>query len=491
MTIHTSWADNDRVDAGAYLPVALRLDNIQALIIGGGQVAANKLHLLMGRCPHIHIWAEKVGEEISLAAREGRVLLHLGKVTEAHLARHIPHMGIIFAATDDAALNRMVFHIAQKHHVPVCAVDAPAFSSFITPAIIDRTPVQIGISTSGAAPVLARRLREAIEALLPAGLGRAAAFMASYRPWLKNRMPDMTGRKRLWEDFLDGSGYEAALSGNMILAEKTLKALVTQAEEATDQMCGGGEVWLVGAGPGDPDLLTLAALRLMQNADAVLYDHLVSAEILDRVRRDAERICVGKTSGHHLLPQGEIQEEMIRRARAGQRVLRLKGGDPFIFGRGGEEMEALIEAGIPVRVIPGITAANGCGAAAGIPLTHRDCARICVFVTGHRQEDGRLSLDFELLARKGQTLVVYMGIAALSQLCAGLQRHGLPDSWPVAVIERGTCPQQRVITGTLSDIATRVTEAAIKGPGLVIIGEVVYHRRKGDDLEVQDKEQAA
>lgn len=473
------------------LPIALRLDRSRALVVGGGQIAAAKLRLLLGRCAEIHVWARDACSEIVEAAAAGKIVLHAEDLRPETVERENSAFdaalwpgengfALAFVATDDRALNAALSALARKRGVPVCAVDDPALSSFITPALVERSPVQIAITTGGASPVLARRLRQRLEAELPAGLGRAASFMGAQRDWMKENLPDVRERRRAWEDFLDGPGFEAALAGDEAQARQALETRVASrlAEKGGGENAGKaaseGEVWLVGAGPGDPDLLTLGALRLMQNADSVLYDRLVSDDIMDRVRRDAERVYVGKASNRHTLPQKEIHAELLKRAKRGERVLRLKGGDPFIFGRGGEEMEALLAEGVTVRVMPGITAASGCGSAAGIPLTHRDCAQSCVFLTGHPRADGTLDLPWDALARKGQTLAIYMGLGPLAQLCARLQEHGLPPEWPVAVIQDGTRPTQRVVTATLADIAEKA--AALQSPALVIVGEVVAHR---------------
>lgn len=458
------------IKEATYLPIALRLDDARALVIGGGQVAANKLRLLLGRCPDIAVLGRIEDPEIAQAIASGRVA-HLGdSIAVEALPALLPEMRLVFAATDDFALNRAIAATARELRVAICVVDDPEPSTFITPAIIDRTPVQIAISTNGAAPVLARRLRTQIEALLPEGLSRLSRFMQAQRGWIKQTQPDTLIRRRAWENFVDGPGAEQALRGEDAAARRSL-------EEALDGVPRQGEVWLVGAGPGDPDLLTLAALRLMSNADSVLYDQLIPPAIMDRVRRDAERVFVGKKRSNHSLPQEGINEELIRRAKAGERVLRLKGGDPFIFGRGGEEMEALVDAGVTVRVIPGVTAASGCGAAAGIPLTHRDCAQSCIFVTGHARADGTLNLDWASLAKKGQTLAIYMGLAPMADLCAQLMAHGLPPEWPAAVVEHGTRHDQRVHIATLASLPALVLERRVASPALTLVGEVVNHRR--------------
>lgn len=455
-----------------YFPISLRLDQCQILIVGGGQVAMNKLRLMLGRCECIHIWAREINDEMRQCCDERRVCWRKGDIADKDLQALLPHIALVFAATDDEVVNQKVAALAHRYKVPVCAVDDQQVSSFITPAFVDRSPVQVAISTSGASPVLARRLRQKIEELLPSSVGYVAQFMKTQRGWIKSTLPEVDDRRRVWEEFMDGVGYEAALAGEYGHARETLHQLATGHKRY-------GEVWLVGAGPGHPDLLTLAALRLMQNADTVLYDNLVSDSILDRVRRDAERVYVGKQKSHHILSQRDIEAEMLRRAQRGERVLRLKGGDPFIFGRGGEEMEALLAHDIPVRVIPGVTAASGCGAAAGIPLTHRDCAQSCIFVTGHARADGALNLHWPSLAQKGQTVVVYMGLSQLKNLCVHLIEHGLPDTWPMAIIHRGTCAGQQIVIGTLNDMPERVTSESIKSPVLMIIGEVVHHRGEG------------
>ncbi|GBR54141.1 siroheme synthase [Neokomagataea thailandica NBRC 106555] len=304
---------------------------------------------------------------------------------------------------------------------------------------------------------------------MPEGTGQLAEYMQSRRPTVSARWPETQDRKRVWEDFLDGPGADSARAGDVAAADRYLQSLL-------DGYGRTGEVWLVGAGPGDPDLLTLKALHYMQNADVVLYDNLLPAVLLGRVRRDAELIFVGKKRDRHTLPQAEINAEMVRHARAGQRVLRLKGGDPFIFGRGGEEIESLLEAGIRFRVVPGITAASGCAAYAGIPLTHRECAQACLFVTGHAKADGVLDLPWKDMADRRQTVVIYMGISSLQRAMDGLCEHGLPRDWPAAIVERGTQPGQRVLIGTVETLPRLAQDAGVASPALVIVGKVVEHR---------------
>ena len=448
-----------------HFPIFLRLQDQRVLVVGGGEVAARKLRLLRAAGARVEVVARALNEEIA-ALHAGGAIRHVGELFEPAQLRGCR---LVVAATDDPVLNHEVSRAARGEGIPVNVVDDPAASTYITPSIVQRDPVTIAISTDGAAPVLARRLRERIEALLPAAYGRLGAFMGRQREQVK-ALP-VEARRKLWEDFLDGPGPERLFIGDEASAALELESLLRGRSPR-------GEVYLVGAGPGDPDLLTFRALRLMQQADVVLYDRLVSPAILELVRRDAERLFVGKRRNQHTVPQDEINAELVRLAQAGRRVLRLKGGDPFIFGRGGEEIEQLAAAGIAFQVVPGVTAASGCSAYAGIPLTHRDYAQACIFVTGHARADGTLKLHWDQLAKAGQTVVIYMGLATLPELCRQFIAHGLPADWPAAVVEHGTSAQQRVIAATLGDLPTRVATAGFSGPTLVIVGEVVKLRER-------------
>ncbi|AZV38865.1 uroporphyrinogen-III C-methyltransferase [Komagataeibacter xylinus] len=453
----------------AWFPIALRLDGVRVLVVGGGMIAANKVRLLLAHRARVEVIAGRLDAEMQRWEDEGSITCIASTADEATLRAAMPGCRLVYAATDDRDVNRAAASIARAMNIPVCAVDDPQPSTFITPAQIHRGLVRIAISTGGAAPVLARRLREQVESTIPEGTGALAVFMQQQREHVGTACPDISRRRQVWETFLDGAGAQAARNGDASRARAILDDII--ATTATR-----GEVWLVGAGPGDPDLLTLRALHLMQNADCVLYDQLLSPALLDRVRRDAELVFVGKRRNNHTMPQEEINAELIRRAQAGQRVLRLKGGDPFVFGRGGEEIEALLECAIPFQVVPGITAANGCAAYAGIPLTHRDCAQACLFVTGHARADGTLHLPWDSMARPGQTVVIYMGVSALPALCAKLVEHGLPAEWPAAIVERGTRADQRVLTGTLGNLPAQAARAGVASPALIIVGEVVRHR---------------
>ncbi|MGS0649133.1 siroheme synthase CysG [Komagataeibacter melomenusus] len=453
----------------AWFPIALRLDGVRVLVVGGGMIAANKVRLLLAHRAKVEVIAGRLDAEMQRWEDEGSITRIAPTADEATLRAAMPGCRLVYAATDDRDVNRAAAAIARGMNIPVCAVDDPQPSTFITPAQIHRGLVRIAISTGGAAPVLARRLREQVESTIPEGTGALAVFMQQQREHVGTACPDISRRRQVWESFLDGAGAQAARNGDATRARAILDDIIATTAPR-------GEVWLVGAGPGDPDLLTLRALHLMQNADCVLYDQLLSPALLDRVRRDAELVFVGKRRNNHTMPQEEINAELIRRAQAGQRVLRLKGGDPFVFGRGGEEIEALLESAIPFQVVPGITAANGCAAYAGIPLTHRDCAQACLFVTGHARADGTLHLPWDSMARPGQTVVIYMGVSALPALCAKLVEHGLPAEWPAAIVERGTRADQRVLTGTLGSLPMQATEAGVASPALIIVGEVVRHR---------------
>jgi uroporphyrin-III C-methyltransferase/precorrin-2 dehydrogenase/sirohydrochlorin ferrochelatase len=444
-----------------YFPIFLKLAGERVLVVGGGEVALRKVRLLLRAQARVELIARELHPELVAAGLAARAA--------AFEPSQLDGCRLAIAATDDAALNAGVAQAARERGVPVNVVDDEAASSWVSGAIVDRAPLLVAISSGGGAPVLARRLREKLEGLIPEGYGRLARFLTAMRERLK-RVP-VAQRRVATEQFLDGAGAQRLLAGDEGAATRALEQLLAGENVA-------GEVYLVGAGPGDPDLLTFRALRLMQQADVVLYDRLVAPAILERVRRDAERIFVGKGPRQHELSQQEINALLVKLAREGKRVLRLKGGDPFIFGRGGEEIDTLAAQGIAFQVVPGITAANGCAAYAGIPLTHRDYAQSVTFVTGHARQDGQLALDWPALARKGQTVVFYMGRGSLPSLCAQLTAHGLPPDWPAALVEEGTSPQQRVVTGTLATLPGLVERAGVSGASLVMVGEVVKLRER-------------
>jgi uroporphyrin-III C-methyltransferase/precorrin-2 dehydrogenase/sirohydrochlorin ferrochelatase len=459
-----------------YFPIFLRLAEAPVLVVGGGQVAARKIDLLLRAGASITVVAPELCARVSQWAAVGRVQ----HVAQEFQPQHLDGMRLAIAATPRRAVNAWVARQADSLGIPVNVVDDPKLSRFIMPAIIDRSPVVIAVGSSGDAPVLTRRLREKLEALLPQRLGSLATLAGKLRASVRTRLGSMAQRRKFWESFFDGPLAADVLAGRSDSSSLTDEAFerhlasASRAEEAEVED-RSGEVALVGAGPGDPGLLTLHALRALQNADVVLYDRLVSREVLDLARRDAERIYVGKEGGSASTSttQAEINALLIELARAGKRVCRLKGGDPFIFGRGGEELEALAAAGIRFQVVPGITAAQGCAAYAGIPLTHRDHAHAITFVTGHLQDTpADSSMDWSLLAHAGQTVVFYMGLNRLPAIVERLAAQGVPAGRSVAVVAHGTSSTQRVVTSTLADIVAQVERAQISSPALLMVGEV-------------------
>lgn len=456
-----------------FLPIFVNIKNRNCLVVGGGEVAARKIALLLRAGAHITIIAPELCAELSEELREQLAQGAITHRVEAFRPDHLGDAVLVIAATGDRAVNRQVSKAAGQLHIPVNVVDNPDLCSFIMPSIIDRSPIMVAVSSGGASPVLARLLRARLETMIPAGYGRLAAYAASFRERVKLHFSHPEKRRIFWEKALQGPFAEMVFAGRDQAAKDYLEgSLEGEADESAQ-----GEVYLVGAGPGDPELLTFRAMRLMQQADVVVYDRLVSPEVLDMVRRDASRIYAGKERSKHVMPQESINELLVRLAREGKRVLRLKGGDPFIFGRGGEEIETLSAQGIPFQVIPGITAASGAASYAGIPLTHRDYAQSCVFVTGHLK-DGSVDLDWSMLARPNQTIVIYMGLLGLPVLCRQLIAHGLSATTPAAIVQQASTHNQRVLTGTLETLPDLTASAHLTPPTLIIVGEVVkLHQR--------------
>lgn len=443
-----------------YLPVFLDLKQRPCLLVGGGNVALRKLRLLLDAGALVTVVAPDIHPDIRLSTPPVEIR------ERAFEDRDILHQAMVIAATSNEEVNRHIYGLCQAAAKPVNVVDNPSLCSFIFPAIVDRSPIMVAISSGGQSPVLSRLVREKIEQLLPARLGDLARFAHSWRDRVRACV-SFKDRHRFWERCLRGSTAELVLNG--MEGEASLHMEQTLASGQSFR----GMVSLVGAGPGDPDLLTMRALRVLQSADVIIYDRLVSPGILDLARRDAERIYAGKARSHHSIPQDEINALLRKKASEGLHVVRLKGGDPFIFGRGGEEIESLARAGIPFQIVPGITAASGCSAYAGIPLTHRDYAHTCLLVAGHLK-DGKLDgMHWEQLAQPSQTVVIYMGLGGLDQLCEGLIRHGAPHDRPAALINRGTTCEQQVFLSDLAHLPEMVSDREIEGPALLIVGDVV------------------
>lgn len=452
-----------------YLPLFTHLVGRRCVVVGGGAIALRKASLLQRAGAKVFVIAPDIVPALQQLAEQS------GGAAEqrAYQASDLDGTALVIAATDDKVVNAQVSGDAQTRHIPVNVVDDPALCSVILPSIIDRSPLMIAIGSGGQSPVLVRQLRAKLESTIPAAYGRLAELVGKFRARVAQRFSDIDERRLFWEEVLAGPIAEFVLAGREDVAEAELLARIADITPASS----GGEVYLVGAGPGDPDLLTFKALRLMQKADVVLYDRLVASEIVDLTRRDAEKIYVGKARSDHAVPQADINQLMVDLAKQGKKVLRLKGGDPFIFGRGGEEIETLAEHNIPFQVVPGITAASGCAAYAGIPLTHRDYAQSVRFVTGHLK-DGTTDLPWVELTHANQTVVFYMGLVGLTEICAQLIAFGRAADTPIALVQQGTTRHQRVFTGTLESLPAQIVGMGIKAPTLIIVGEVVTLREK-------------
>ena len=453
-----------------FFPVFLDLEDRDCLVVGGGGVAARKISALVRAGARVHVVAPKLTEELAVLSRDSRIEHSEREFQEADLDGKV----LVIAGTDQQAVNRRVSELAKQRNLPVNVVDQPELCTFIVPSIIDRSPVQVAISTGGASPVLARLLRARLESYVPAAYGRLARLVESFRETVKKRFTSVRQRRQFWENVLQGEVAELLFAGRDDSAREYLQKALDESEDDPHPI---GEVYLVGAGPGDPDLLTFRALRLMQMADVIVYDRLVAPPILDLARRDAERIYVGKQRDNHTLSQENINQLLVRLAKEGKRVVRLKGGDPFIFGRGGEEISTLLENGVTFQVVPGITAASGCATYSGIPLTHRDYAQSVVFVTGHLQ-DGSVDLNWKALAHPNQTIVFYMGLHGVGIVSSELIAHGLQATTPVALVQQGTTQNQRVVITDLEHLESTVKQEALKPPTIIIVGNVVELHEK-------------
>jgi len=452
-----------------YFPIFLDINSKRCVVVGGGAVAERKTATLLKAGADVILVSPRLTDSLT-SWRDAGQLTHIDRMFEPE---DLTGAYLVIAATNDARVNHRIAELANESRIPVNVADQPELCSFIVPSIIDRSPVVAAISTGGASPVLARLIRSRIESIIPAGYGRLASLCSRFRQRVKETFSNPADRRIFWDRILEGGVAERIFSGHVEEANHLMDKALSEARITQDV----GEVYLVGAGPGDPDLLTFRALRLMQQADVVVYDRLVAKPILDMTRHDAEHIYVGKERDKHTMRQEEINKLLARLAKAGKRVVRLKGGDPFIFGRGGEEIDTLAAEGVPFQVIPGITAAAGCASYAGIPLTHREYAQSVTFVTGHLK-DGSINLNWDMLAQPNQTVVFYMGLVGLPVICRELQAHGVPADMSIALIQQGTTHMQRVYTGTLASIQEILAKEKPKPPTLIIVGRVV---------ELQDK----
>ncbi|MFW2065204.1 siroheme synthase CysG [Acinetobacter johnsonii] len=454
-------------------PISLKLQHQPCLIVGGGHIAYRKAVLLHKAGAVIHIIAPDIDENLLQLVEESQ-----GQYIQALYPAQIQlnDYRLVIAATDDYAVNAQVFEDCEALKILVNSVDDPPHCRFMVPAIVDRSPLVISVASNGTSPVLSRQIRTQLETSIPHGMGKLAEFSGKWRAAVKAKISNPDERRVFWEDLYASPLKEQVFHDNLVEADRLIEQALLEWKTPK------GEVYLVGAGPGDPELLTLKALRLMQQADVVIYDRLVSPAIMELCRRDATKIYVGKARSNHAVPQEGINALLVEYASKGQRVCRLKGGDPFIFGRGGEEIQELFAAGVPFQVVPGITAASGCSAYAGIPLTHRDYAQSVRFLTGHLKE-GSPELPWDELVYQNQTLVLYMGLVGLEKICEKLIEHGQRPDMPVALISKGTTPEQKVLVGTLADIASKVEENHIQAPTLTIIGDVVSLR---EQLQWQD-----
>ncbi len=448
-----------------YFPLFCKLENRDCLLVGGGEVAERKARLLLDAGARVTVNAKAFNQQFICWQEQQQLTLVSGDFSVALL----DNKWLVIAATNDASINQRVSTEAEKRRIFCNVVDSPKEASFIMPSIVDRSPIMVAVSSEGHAPVLARLLREKLEAILPQHLGKLADYAGYLRQKVKQKYQTMSERRRFWEKLFTHDRLAQALANHDSdqVERLTHELFDTELEHR-------GEVVLVGAGPGDPGLLTLKGLQQIQQADIIVYDRLVSDEIMALTRRDAQRVFVGKRAGFHCVPQEQINQMLLEQAQKGRRVVRLKGGDPFIFGRGGEELETLFQANIPFSVVPGITAASGCSAYSGIPLTHRDYAHSVRLVTGHLKDGSHL--DWQSLAAEKQTLVFYMGLSQAEAISQQLIKHGMDINMPVAIIEAGTTIKQKVLTGLLKDLTQLALQ--VHSPSLIIVGTVVALRKQ-------------
>ena len=454
----------------SYLPLFIETTGKKCLIVGGGKVASRKLIPILKAKMKVTLISPEVIEEIELNFQKNENLKIIKRKFEPE---DIEDQFLIIAATNEKTTNQKIAKLSKDNNILVNMAEDSLSGNTLIPSVVDRDPIKIAVSSGAASPILTRLVKTKLETVIPYSFSKLADIMMEYRDVVKKSFLKISDRRKFWEVFLDGPVSEMVLSGHIDKAKKALDESLKENKflEKT------GEVYLVGAGPGDPELLSFKALRLMQKADIVIYDRLVSRPIMNLIRQDAEKIYVGKQRADHAMPQENINQLLARLALEGKKVLRLKGGDPFIFGRGGEEIESLIKDDIPFQIVPGITAASGCASYAGIPLTHRDYSQACIFVTGHLR-DGTVNLNWEMLAHEKQTLIFYMGMHGSKIICEELIKHGLSDETPAALIVKGTTEDQEVIIGNLKNMPEIIMDRKIVPPTLLIIGDVVKLHNK-------------
>ncbi|HHT00150.1 MAG TPA: uroporphyrinogen-III C-methyltransferase [Thiomicrospira sp.] len=458
-----------------YLPIFVNIKDQHCLIVGGGAVAARKADLFIKAGAIVTVIAPELKTEMKHHLSHGKIVWQMD-LFSTEVIEHIAKPKYVISATDDEEINQAVYQYCQVNNIPVNVADQTEYCDFILPAIVDRSPMTIAISTGGRSPVLARVMKARLETLIPAGFGRLTDLVGRYRQKVKEAIQDLDGRKAFWEKLLVSTFIDKTVQGRVEEAESYIENEIN-AVKKSGQEIPEGEVYLIGAGPGDPDLMTFKALRLLQQADVILYDRLVAPEIIEMARREAERIYVGKKDKWHKVQQPDIGLMMVELAKQGKRVARLKGGDPYIFGRGAEEAEVLVQHGVSYEVVPGITAAAGCSAYAGFPLTHREFSQSVALITGHQQA-GAEGIDYARLAQSGDTMVFYMGIKNAPKIQKGLLSNGVNPEMPVAIIEKGTTPEQKVTITELSHFTEIIQNNQIKPPALIVIGDVIKVRQR-------------
>tara|TARA_Y100000766_G_scaffold99143_1_gene84496 strand:- start:1145 stop:2560 length:1416 start_codon:yes stop_codon:yes gene_type:complete len=454
----------------SYLPLFIDVTGKKCLVVGGGKVASRKLIPILSTNMIVTLISPDIIDEIHQASNEHK---NLKIIKRRFNSEDIEDQFLIVAATNDTKINKEIAKISKEKNILINMAEDSISGNTLIPSVVDRDPIKIAVSSGAASPILTRLVKTKLETVIPYSFSKLAEFMMEYRSTVKKTFSKISERRNFWEIFLDGPISEMVLSGHVDKAKKALEKSL--AEKVMLEKTG--EVYLVGAGPGDPELLSFKALRLMQKADIVIYDRLVSRPIMNLIRQDAEKIYVGKQRADHTMPQENINHLLARLALEGKKVLRLKGGDPFIFGRGGEEIESLIKDDIPFQIVPGITAASGCASYAGIPLTHRDYSQACIFVTGHLR-DGTVNLNWKMLAHEKQTLIFYMGMHGSKIICEELVKHGLKKQTPAALIVKGTTEDQEVIIGDLESMPEIILKNKIIPPTLLIIGDVVKLHNK-------------